>query len=183
MSSAKIQSWTVTLEPLTSAAFAPFGDVAARPAGARRRYLPTALDLAEEARTMSLWISAVAAPAHLPLQLIALERHPFSAQSFIPLDAGRYLAIVCEADSASRPNLNTLRAFVADQHQAVTYARNVWHHPLTVIDQAMAFAIAMGTTGREDDDVWHTLDTGVTVVMPPAPTALPGQVGPLSDPI
>ena len=99
MSSPKIQSRTVTLEPLASGAFAPFGDVATRPAGAHRRYLPTALDLAEEARTMSLWISAVAAPASLPLQLIALERHPFSAQSFIPLDAGRYLAIVCETDS------------------------------------------------------------------------------------
>ena len=67
--------------------------------------------------------------------------------------------------------MNTLRAFsLANQHQAVTYARNVWHHPLRVIDQAMEFAVAMGTTGREDDDVWHTLDTGVTVVMPPAPS-------------
>lgn len=157
----------VSLEPLAPAPFAPFGDVATRPTRARRRYLPTSLDHAEDARTMSLWISSVAATASLPLQLTVLERHPFSAQSFIPLDAGRYLVVVCEADAKGRPNLKTLRAFAAGSHQAVTYARNVWHHPMTVLDNPMEFAVAMGVTGREDDDVWHTLDTGVTVAMPP----------------
>jgi ureidoglycolate lyase len=168
MSSMQVQSCTVALEPLAPEPFARFGDVAARPAGARRRYLPTALDRAEDARTMSLWISSVSPAAGLPLRLTVLERHPFSAQTFIPLDAGRYLVIVCEADPAGRPDLNTLRAFAAGSHQAVTYARNVWHHPMTVLDHPIEFAVAMATTGREDDDVWHTLDASVTVVMPPA---------------
>jgi ureidoglycolate lyase len=158
----------VSLEPLVAEAFAPFGDVATRPTGVRRRYLPTSLDHAADASTMSLWISRVSATASLPLQLTALERHPFSAQSFIPLDSGRYLVVVCETDAKGRPNLRTLRAFVAGSQQAVTYARNVWHHPMTVLDHPMDFAVAMGVTGREDDDEWHTLDSGVTVVMPPA---------------
>jgi ureidoglycolate lyase len=168
MSVAQVQSHTVPLESLTPEPFARFGDVAARPTGERRRYLPTALDRAKEANTMSLWISSVAATATLPRRLSALERHPFSAQSFIPLDAGRYLAIVCEADSAGPPDFNTLRAFLAGSHQLVTYARNVWYHPMTVLDNPMESAVAMATIGREDDDMWQTLDTGVTVVMPRA---------------
>ena len=32
----------------------------------------------------------------------------------------------------------------------------------------MEFAIALATTGREDDDLWQTLYIVVMVVMPPA---------------
>jgi ureidoglycolate lyase len=166
MSVTEVQSCAIALEPLEPAAFAPFGDVAARPTGVRRRYLPTSLDCAEEARTISLWISSAAAIGRLPLRLTVLERHPHSAQTFIPLDAGRYLVIVCDADPAGGPDLRTLRAFLAGPHQSVTYARNVWHHPMTVLDQAMEFAVAMGMTGRGDDDVFQNLDADVNVVMP-----------------
>jgi ureidoglycolate lyase len=162
----EVQSYTVQLAPLAPGPFAPFGDVAARPTGLRRRSLPTALDCAEEARAVSLWISSAAAIGTLPLRLTVLERHPYSAQTFIPLDAGRYLVIVCEADPGGGPNLRALRAFLAHSHQTVTYARNVWHHPMTVLDQAMEFAVAMGVTGRGDDDVFQNLDAGVTIVMP-----------------
>jgi ureidoglycolate lyase len=159
----------VQLEPLSPQAFAPFGDVAARPTGMRRRYLPTALDTADEAKAISLWISSAAATATLPLRLTALERHPYSAQTFVPLDSGRYLAIVCKAGATGQPDLNTLRAFVADGRQSVTYARNVWHHSMTVLDPGMEFAVAMGMTGRGDDDVFVDLDAAVTIVLPPAP--------------
>jgi ureidoglycolate lyase len=168
MSVTEVQAYTVQLEPLAPGPFARFGDVAARPAGVRRRLLPTALDCAEDARAISLWISSAAAVANLPLRLKVLERHPHSAQTFIPLDAGRYLVIVCEADPGGGPNLPTLRAFLATSHQTVTYARNVWHHPVTVLDKPMEFAVAMGMTGRGDDDVFQNLDAGVTVVTAPA---------------
>src|SRR4051812_28397443 len=133
----------------------------------RRRYLPTAGDLAEQAKAISLCISSAAATATLPLQVIALERHPYSAQTFVPLDPGRYLAIVCQAGAQGQPDLNTLQAFLADGRQSVTYARNVWHHSMTVLDSGMEFAVAMGMTGRGDDDVFWDLDRAVTIVMPP----------------
>lgn len=113
MSVAQVQSHTVPPEPLAPEPFARFDDVAAPPIGERRRYLPTALDRAKEANTMSLWISSVAATATL-----------------------------CEADSVGRPDLNTLWAFLAGSHQVVTYARNVWHHAMTVLDNPMEFAVA-----------------------------------------
>ncbi|CAN5378466.1 ureidoglycolate lyase [soil metagenome] len=157
---------TVTLEPLTQEGFAAFGDVASRPSGARRRYLPTSVNCADEARTFSLWISSAAAVVSLPLRLATLERHPFTAQTFVPLDAGRYLVIVCAAAPDGQPDLNHLRGFVAQSHQSVTFARNVWHHPSAALDRHMEFAVAMAMTGRNDDDVSVSLDAAVDVVSP-----------------
>jgi len=169
MSVTDLRFSTVQLEPLSPEAFAPFGDVAARPTGMRRRYLPTALDAANEAGASSLWISSAAATATLPLRITALERHPYSAQTFVPLDPGRYLAIVCAAGATGQPDLNTLHAFLADGRQSVTYARNVWHHSMMVLEPGMEFAVAMAMTGRGDDDVFVDLDAAITIILPPAP--------------
>jgi ureidoglycolate lyase len=163
-----VPSISVEAEPLAPGSFARFGDVVARPTAARRHYLPTSLDCADDAGAISLWISGAAAVKSLPLRLTVLERHPFSAQTFIPLDAGRYLVIVCGADPQGGPDLTTLRAFLAGAHQSVTFARNVWHHPMTVLEKPIEFAVAMGMTGRGDDDIFQDLDTDVTVVMPQA---------------
>jgi ureidoglycolate lyase len=164
MSVTDVPSISVELELLAPGTFAGFGEVVTRPTGARRRYLPTSLDCADDARAVSLWISGAAAIKSLPLRLTVLERHPYSAQTFIPLDPGQYLAIVCEADPQGGPDLNTLRAFLAGAHQSVTFARNVWHHPMTVLDKPIEFAVAMGMTGRGDDDIFQDLDANVTVM-------------------
>jgi ureidoglycolate lyase len=158
-------SYTVSLEPLSAAAFAPFGDVASRPTGERRRYLPTMLNHADEAQLFSFWISGAAALGRLPLRATTLERHPYSAQTFVPLGSARYLAVVCGACPGGEPDLTTLRGFIAGPEQVVTYARNVWHHPMTVLDAPMEFAVAMGVTGQQDDDVFFGLDAEVTIVM------------------
>jgi ureidoglycolate lyase len=166
MSITELPPYTVQLEPLAPEPFARFGDVAARPTNLRRRFLPTSLDCADEAKAVSLWISSAAATGSLPMQVTALERHPYSAQTFVPLDAGRYLVIACEAGPDGQPDLATLRAFLADGRQSVTFARNVWHHSMTVLDAGMEFAVAMGMTGRGDDDVFQDLGAAVTVVAP-----------------
>jgi ureidoglycolate lyase len=162
------RSYTFSLEPLSAAAFAPFGDVAVRPTGERRRYLPTMHNRADEAQAFSFWISGAAALGSLPLQVTTLERHPYTAQTFVPLGSARYLAIVCASDADGGPDLAELRGFLAGPEQVVTYARNVWHHPMTVLDNPMEFAVAMGVTGRSDDDVFHDVDAAVTIVMPQA---------------
>ena len=160
------RSYIVPLEPLSPDAFAPFGDVATRPTGERRRYLPTMSNDADAAQTFAFWISGAAAQAQLPLRATTLERHPYSAQTFVPLGSARYLAVVCATAANGDPDLATLRGFLAGPEQAITYARNVWHHPSTVLDAPMEFAVAMGVTGRGDDDVFHSLDAMVTIVMP-----------------
>lgn len=167
MSVIELARFTVIPEPLSPAAFAPFGDVAERPIDVRRRYLPNAADRASDAVTPTLWISSAARIGTLPLQVMTLERHPFSAQTFIPLGTGQYLAIVCTSDADGGPNLATLRCFIGGAHQSVTFARNVWHHPMTVLDTAMEFVVAIGVTGRDDDDVFLNLDAKVHVALPP----------------
>lgn len=166
MSVINLPSVTVTPEPLSPAAFAPYGDVAERPVDLRRRYLPTSVDRSDDAADFSLWISSAARVGVLPLQLTTLERHPYSAQTFIPLGSGKYLVIVCASASDGRPDLANLRCFIAGAHQSVTFARNVWHHPMTVLDNMMEFVVAMGMTGRQDDDVFVSLDADVHVALP-----------------
>ncbi|MGM4887423.1 ureidoglycolate lyase [Tardiphaga sp. 20_F10_N6_6] len=159
-------SHTVAAESLSPAAFAAFGDVAERPIDARRRYLPTSDGRAEDAAIFSFWISSAARLGSLPLPITTLERHPFSAQTFVPLGSSQYLAIVCHADPDGLPDVATLRCFIAGAHQSVTFARNVWHHPMTVLGAAMEFAVAMGMTGRQDDDVFVDIAGDVRAVMP-----------------
>jgi ureidoglycolate lyase len=38
---------------------------------------------------------------------------------------------------------------------------------MTVLDAPMEFAVAMGVTGQQNDDVFFGLDVAVTIVMPP----------------
>jgi ureidoglycolate lyase len=166
MSVTEVASYNVRPEPLSPSAFAAFGDVAERPIDSRRRYLPTFVVRSDEATNFSIWISSGAPIGVLPLKLTTLERHPYSAQTFMPLGSGRYLAIVCSAAPDGGPDLAALRCFIAGAHQSITYARNVWHHPMTVLDNTMEFVVAMGMTGRRDDDVFVSLNVGVDVVMP-----------------
>jgi ureidoglycolate lyase len=167
MSAIEHSCFTVIPEPLSPVAFEPFGDVAERPVDVRRRYLPTAANRADDAVFPTLWISNSARVGTLPLQLTTLERHPFSAQTFIPLGIAHYLAIVCKPAAGGGPDLATLRCFIAGAHQSVTFARNVWHHPMTVLQTAMEFIVAIGITGRDDDDVFVDLDAKVHVTLPP----------------
>jgi ureidoglycolate lyase len=156
----------ITAEPLTAAGFAGFGDVAERPIDVRRRNLPTSADTARDVSHFAHWISSAARLGALPLPIKTMERHPFTAQTFIPLGSSRYLAIVCAAGPDGLPDVATLRCFIAGAHQTVTFARNVWHHPMTVLGETMEFAVAMGMTGRDDDDVFVDIDADVHAVMP-----------------
>jgi ureidoglycolate lyase len=73
---------------------------------------------------------------------------------------------VCHAGPDGLPDVASLRCFIAGAHQSVTFARNVWHHPMTVLGAAMEFAVAMGMTGRQDDDVFVDIAGDVRAVMP-----------------
>ncbi|WP_202972676.1 ureidoglycolate lyase [Methylobacterium indicum] len=156
---------TVTIEPLTVSTFEPFGDVIAHAGGERRRFFPQVHDHVAEARQASFWVSRVDEVATLPLTVTQLERHPFSAQTFLPLTGARYLVIVAGSDSSGGPAPETLRAFLAGPGQGVTYRRDVWHHGMTILDGPAQFAVLMHKTGRDDDDVF--LDLARPVVVSP----------------
>jgi len=137
---------TISIEPLSREAFAPFGQVIETEgaqhfpinAGMTERYHDLAqVELAGPgARAM---ISLFAGrPYALPLTLSMVERHPLGSQAFYPLDATDWLVIVA-ADAEGRPALP--RAFRPTPGQGVNIGRNVWHGVLCPLDQPARFLV------------------------------------------
>jgi len=128
----------LTLEPLSAAAFAPFGQVIeadyARSFpindGFGRRFdLLATADVGEDA-VAGLSIHRVAARTR-PIEIRMLETQPLGAQSFIPMGRMDWLIVV-----ADRPQPARCRAFFARGDQGVQFAAGVWRHPpLSIADQ------------------------------------------------
>lgn len=137
---------TLTIEPLTREAFAPFGDVIEL-AGAKQipinlgttiRYHDLAkVDVtAEGGRTLVNLFRGQ--PRELPFEVKMLERHPLGSQAFVPLNDKPYLVVVAPAGDL---DVTQIRAFVSRGWQGVNYAKGVWHHPLIALDEVSDFIV------------------------------------------
>ena len=73
----------------------------------------------------------------MPIAIDSMERHPLGSQLFYPLEDRDWLVVV----GGEGPRPAKLKAFQAGGRQGVNYARNVWHHPLLVLDRASHFLI------------------------------------------
>ncbi len=144
----------MNLQPqtLTAAAFAPYGEVFNRLEQPGRLYTEAALGSTRPQAWPSL--SMVHKPPTPPglLQVLELERHAFSSQSFVPLEVGRWLLLVAPPAASGGPDAARAQAFIATAQQGVTYRANTWHHGLTVLDRAAHFAIFMWRDGTEGDE-------------------------------
>jgi len=66
--------------------------------------------------------------------LTVLERHSYTSQAFIPMGSGSgssntgdsYLVVVAHNGADDRPDMKTLRAFLADTAQGISYNPGVW---------------------------------------------------------
>lgn len=154
---------TLQPEPLTQDAFHPFGDVVLLSGEARRSHVTGAFDRSELAVEPRLWIATVASAVSWPLDLKTLERHPYSTQTFLPVNGCAYLVVVCHAVADGSPDLATLRAFEAAPDQGVTYARNAWHHGLTVLQAPAKFVVCMSFTAGGGDDIFLPLAAPVRI--------------------
>ncbi|HBS49982.1 MAG TPA: ureidoglycolate lyase [Rhodobacteraceae bacterium] len=135
----------IPTEPLTKAAFAPFGDVIElrdRPdkiinQGLCGRHHDLArLDFGPGGRAgISLFD---AEPRSLPYRLDMMERHPEGSQAFIPLNPAPFLILVAE-DAGDRPGRP--RAFLTAPGQGVNFHRNTWHGVLTPLAAPGLFAV------------------------------------------
>lgn len=146
------------IEPLTRAAFAPFGEVietagaTAFPinAGTTTRYHDLAkVELAGEApRTLVNLFEGRA--WHAPIAIGMLERHPLGSQAFYPVDGGRMLIVVAPPGELDE---SQIRAFVSAPDQGVNYARGTWHHPLLCLQQRGRFIVVdRGGDGHNCDE-------------------------------
>lgn len=157
-------------EPLTAAAFAPFGDVievSGRAAhlineGTCERYDDLAqVDVSDQGGRPLISIFK-AAPRPLPFPVKTLERHPLSSQAFYPLDATPFLVVVAEGSAAPWPT--RIRAFRAAGDQGVSYRRNTWHHALLAIGQTSRFLVVdRGGPGENCEEI--AVDPAVAVTL------------------
>jgi len=153
-------------EPLTAAPFAAFGDVLEAPLAPGRSFFDGALANLRPGARPSLSISRKQDLSWLPLTTHQMERHQFSSQSFVPIEAGRWLVVVAPHAATGGPDMGRARAFLAGPQQGVTYAANVWHHPLTILDRPACFAVYMWLEGSKGDEEFFTLPAAVTIAQP-----------------
>jgi ureidoglycolate lyase len=163
MSLDSLSSHSVPVVPLTAEAFAPFGEVVRMGDDARRVRAEGAFERQPEAVEPRLWVATLLQAVTLPLTITTMERHPYSAQTFLPVNGCPYLVIVCRADAQGQPDPATLRAFEAAPDQGVTYRRDVWHHGLAPLWAPAKFVVCMSFSGQ-DDDVFVPLGQPVEVV-------------------
>ena len=150
----------LVMEPLTKAAFAPFGTVIDRDGaeirmineGTTTRYHAlSGVDVAAGGGTAILSIFA-GTPRSVPIEISMMERHPIGSQAFMPLLDHDWLVVVAPTNGDdSAPDFNGLRCFHARGDQGVSYAPHVWHHPL-LVRQPQDFLIAdrAGPEGESD---------------------------------
>jgi len=137
-------------EAITAAAFEPFGDVITTPETYGRQTFTDAVE--HDDRPFAL--STTHTKARLtPLTIDRLERHPHSSQTFLPLDAERWLVVVSTTSQAT-----DLSVFVVPGTTGVTIGRGIWHYSLTALDRDAGFAVIMWKGGTPDDDEWATID-------------------------
>lgn len=135
----------IRTEPLTSEAFAPFGDVLSATGAPDKiinqgfcgRFHDRArLDFGPDARAGISVFKAI--PRQFPYLLDMVERHPDGSQAFVPMSADPFLIITAtdENGTPGRP-----RAFVSDGSQAINFHRNTWHGVLTPLSEPGLFAV------------------------------------------
>ena len=160
----------ITAQPLTRAAFAPFGDVLDTDwdnhfpinEGKCERYhdLAKVDATGENARVLISLFRGT--PYDFPLTLKMVERHPFGSQAFMPLSPAPFLVVVCP-DEQNRPG--TPHAFVTAPGQGVNYQRNLWHAVLTPIGAPQDFLVVdRGGDGNNLEE--HYFDELWQIVLP-----------------
>lgn len=138
---------TLTPQPLTRAAFAPFGEVIETQGS---RHYPINGGFAERYHDLA-GIDVVAGGGRalvsifrgraraMPVRLTLMERHPLASQAFVPLDDRDWIVVVAAGPDPCQPE--ALRAFRAGGRQGVNYSRGTWHHPLIVLTPGHEFLV------------------------------------------
>ncbi len=126
----------IEAQPLTTAGFAPYGDVIEVDGApdkiinqgmCGRHHDRARLDFGNGRAGISLFDAKA---RNFPYQLEMVERHPDGSQAFIPLSGIPMLVIVADDVSGEPDNL---KAFLSGPGQAVNLLRGVWHGVLAPI--------------------------------------------------
>lgn len=138
-----LPSVMIPVAPLSSASFAPFGDIVSEDGALatviNQNFAERYSDLADvdvQANGGKINVSLMTAyPRSAPIVIALMERHPLGSQLFFPLQDQPWLIVVC----TDPYDISSFRAFHATGHQGVNYTRNTWHFPLLVHDSPGRF--------------------------------------------
>ncbi|MEM1428095.1 MAG: ureidoglycolate lyase [Pseudomonadota bacterium] len=156
---------TVPLLPPRADAFSPFGELVVPPeANGARRFYSDSLHARPETSAPVLHVNSVKAQS-LPLTVAHIERHPFAAQCFFPLDVSRYAVMVMPSDAAGRPLPDEALAFLMPGTMGVIFNPGVWHMGATVFDRDGHFTVLMWRGGPLQDDDFRSI-APLTLVAP-----------------
>jgi len=125
---------SITPEPLTAEAFAPYGEVIEAASAAEAlsiNYGNTTrfhdlfpVDVSDEGGEVCVNIFR-SKPLAQPITIKIMEYHPLGSQAFIPLGLEPYLVVVTEAGEF---DAGKTRVFQAAPGQGVNYRKGTWHH-------------------------------------------------------
>ena len=140
---------TITLQPLTSENFAPFGDVIAcqgndyfhiNDAHTERYHALVTTEIIGDAKA-GISIFRNIQSTNIPFKISMLERHPHGSQAFIPMQGQKFLVVVAPNLNADQPDISNLQAFITNGSQGVNYRTGTWHHPLLTLESPSDFAV------------------------------------------
>ena len=160
---------TLIAQPLTKAAFEPFGQVLTTKgahhypinAGMTERFHDLAkIEIAGETGRPLISIFR-GQPYAMPLSLKMVERHPLGSQAFMPLHDRPFLVIVAP-DENGRPG--TPLVFMTQPGTGINIGRNVWHGVLTALEAEGDFLVV--DRGGEGNNLQeHFFDTPYRVAL------------------
>ena len=141
-------TYKLTPKPLTTEAFAPFGEVVQCDGntpimindGNTERFHNLVTTEVEHPADDKVIINIFRAqPRTLPMSIRMMERHPFGSQSFQPLSGEDYLVLVGDPVEDLKPE--NLHLFLATKDQGVNYRKNTWHHPVLGLNKVSDFLV------------------------------------------
>lgn len=144
----------IATETLSHIEFVPFGQILEAPLRAGRAYFDEALRNGRTSAWPSLSIVHTMPVQGSELHVQQLERHEHSSQSFVPMESGRWLVVVCPMAPGGGPDVSRVKAFVARPDQAVTFHANTWHLGLHVLDRPASHVIFMWRDKSAGDETF-----------------------------
>lgn len=148
---------TVTPQPPDPVAFAPYGHLLTPPdMPGKRHFYSDPIHQRPNASVPVLHVNHVL-PQSFPIAVSGIERHPFAAQCFFPLDVSRYVVMVMPSDETGAPIPDQALAVLMPGTLGVIFNPGVWHLGATVLDRSGHFTVLMWRGGPQQDDEFRTI--------------------------
>ena len=163
-----MKTYRLNLKPLTSDAFAPFGDVIQKQGhypeeinyGQTRKYARLAgIDTADEGGEPAVHIYR-SRPISLPFRIEMMECHPLGSQAFMPLHKRPFLVVV--APASDRLSFESIQGFFTNGEQGVNIHKGAWHHYQLSLDEISDYLV-IDRSGSGDNRIEQHLEKALFI--------------------